>query len=488
MSLDKNHERRKNMQKKGRYSGVLLLIGCLLLAGVSMGGITTEASRFQSSTFVDKQTNESVRKQVLDQQTSGEEIPTRVSKQTFPFYVAMQNEQTVLLWDASKQDSQLIPVATDGKVQIIDWSANKEWIAYLRSPDRKSYSGPWYLWISKADGSKKYQVDSREITGTPKWSPTENMLVYQTREGSREEGIVVRITPNGIERIQTIFQQNEVNEVSDYSWYPDGKSLAVSFPQTQIENLHINQVFLDGTSRTLYRQMTSTITEGIYARDATGLVWSPNGAYLAYFEKPNSGSISADGVPIKVLQIHSQKIFQIGVGLAYPEWLTWSKDSTRLAFINGGDRMATYGKNLRIWEVLNKQVYNKGQTDKVDSLPTFGSKEDAPLLFLRGQEAPWPTEMENHPLVPGQRIWQLNQADQAKPITTGSSATADSSYSLAPTGRQVAYVRLQTPTTGSLFVKDLRTGKEHELLKGVTLSSGYYGSYLPSWIQIAWKR
>lgn len=150
--------------------------------------------------------------------------------------------------------------------------------------------------------------------------------------------------------------------------------------------------------------------------------------------------------------------------------------------------MATYEKKLGIWETLNKQVYSKGQTDKVDSLPAFGSKADAPLLFLRGQEAPWPTQMENLPLVPGQRIWQLDQADQAKAITAGSSATADSSYSLAPTGRQVAYVRLQTHVNGSLFVKDLSTGKEHELLKGVTVSSGYYGSYLPSWIQIAWKR
>ncbi|MDN9012132.1 copper amine oxidase [Brevibacillus laterosporus] len=475
------------MQKRGKCIWVLLLAGYLLPASVSLGGITAEASGLQSSTFANKETIQSSKKQIADQQTS-DAVPTRVSAQTFPFYAALQNENTVLLWDASKQGSQPIPIATDGKVQIADWSANNEWIAYLQSPDPKSYSGPWYLWVSKADGSKKYQVDQREITGTPKWSPTENMLVYQAKENTNEEGIVARITSKGIERVQTIFKQNEVNEVSDYSWYPDGKSLAVSFPQTKTENLHINQVFLDGTSRTLYRQMTSTIAEGIYARDATGLVWSPNGAFLAYFEKPNSPSLSADGVPIKVLQIHSQKTFQIGVGLAYPEWLTWSKDSTRLAFINGVDRMATYGKNLRVWETLNKQVYNKGQTDKVDSLPAFGSKADAPLLFLRGQEAPWPTQMENRPLVPGQRIWQLDQADKAKAITAGSSATADSSYSLAPTGRQVAYVRLQTPANGSLFVKDLSTGKEHELLKGVTLSSGYYGSYLPSWIQIAWKR
>ncbi|OAJ73084.1 copper amine oxidase [Brevibacillus sp. SKDU10] len=475
------------MQKKGKCTRVLLLAGYLLLASVSLGGVTAEASGFQSSTLANKETIQSSNKQISDQRTSDVGIPTRVSTQTFPFYVALQNEHTVLLWDASKQGSQPIPIATDGKVQIVDWSVTKEWIAYLQSPDPKSYSGPWYLWVSKADGSKKYQVDQREITGTPKWSPTENMLAYQTRENSKEEGIVARITPKGVERVQSIFQQNEVNEVSDYSWYPDGKSLAVSFPQTKTENLHINQVFLDGTSRTLYSQMISTV-EGIYARDATGLVWSPNGAYLAYFEKPNSASLSADGVPIKVLQIHSQKTFQIGVGLAYPEWLTWSKDSTRLAFINGVDRMATYGKKLGIWETLNKQVYNKGQTDKVDSLPAFGSKADAPLLFLRGQEAPWPTQLENRPLVPGQRIWQLDKADQAKAITAGSSATADSSYSLAPTGRQVAYVRLQTPANGSLFVKDLSTGKEHELLKGVTLSSGYYGNYLPSWIQIAWKR
>jgi len=173
----------------------LLLAGYLLLASVSLGGVTAEASGFQSSVFANKETTKSSNKQISDQRTFDVEIPTRVSTQTFPFYVALQNEHTVLLWDASKQGSQPIPIATNGKVQIVDWSANKESIAYLQSPDPKSYSGPWYLWISKADGSKKYQVDQREITGTPKWSPTENMLAYQTRENSKEEGIVARITP-----------------------------------------------------------------------------------------------------------------------------------------------------------------------------------------------------------------------------------------------------------------------------------------------------
>lgn len=107
---------------------------------------------------------------------------------------------------------------------------------------------------------------------------------------------------------------------------------------------------------------------------------------------------------------------------------------------------------------------------------------------MRGQETTWSNKIGDHPLVPGQRIWQLDQENQEKAITIDSSQTADSSYSLAPTGRQVAFVRLQTPTNGSLYVKDLVTGREQAVLKGVTLSIGYYGSYLPSWIRITWKR
>lgn len=212
---------------RGKSVGVMLLVACLLMGSVSMGGATTEARSIQSSASLDKQKNKSARNHVMGKQASRLVAPTRVSKQTFPFCVALQNEQTVLLWDASKQGSQPIPVATDGKVQIIDWSVNGEWIAYLRSPVPESYLGPWYLWVSKADESKNYQVDSREITGTPKWSPTENMLVYRTKETSKEQGLVVRITSKGIDRIQTIFQETDLNEVSDYSWYPDGKSFAV---------------------------------------------------------------------------------------------------------------------------------------------------------------------------------------------------------------------------------------------------------------------
>ncbi|WP_232695988.1 copper amine oxidase [Brevibacillus daliensis] len=427
-------------------------------------------------------------------------VSKNVPLSSLPAKIALQNESTIWLWDASQKGSIPKEIVKDGTVQLLDWSADGKWLAYLRSPHKNSYS--WDLWVISADGKQKFQVETLPVYETAKWSPTESMLAYSTVKASttvdnntlrptRQEGRVVQVTPSGVQKISTFYEEVDFTDVSDFSWAPDGKSLAVSYPRINQQKLHIDQVFLNGTSKTLYTLQKSNNTffnedYYIYPRSAIGLVWSPNAEYMAFFLKPNSGSLSADGVPLQVLQVNTKRIYDIGGGLVYPEWLSWSKDSSRLAFIEGGDRMTAYGKHLAIWEALTKQVYDQGKTGMVDTLPQFAPDSSSQLFFLRGKETEW-NYSENKPLVPDQRIWQEDvSSGSEKQLTAGSKVTSDTLYSLSPSHEQMTFVRLTTPTEGSLYMKNLVTGKEVEILRGLTLSPGFYGNYVPSFVRVQW--
>ena len=146
---------------------------------------------------------------------------------------------------------------------------------------------------------------------------------------------------------------------------------------------------------------------------------------VAFFVRYNSGSLSADGVPIQLFNLTqpNQLPIVLGTGLAYSEWLAWSPDSKNLAFIEGTDRIATMNKHLNLAEREGK-VVPASQKEWVDTLPVWSGKGQEVLYFSRGKG----TEYHYDPkkvMVPGQRIWKREENGEQKQVTQGTEQTAD---------------------------------------------------------------
>jgi len=111
--------------------------------------------------------------------------PQRVMADRFPARVAFTNDQHLWLLDGTRPAQEPVQVTHGGSVEILGWSPDGNWLAYLWRETQELYLDKAYLWVVKFDGSLSFQVDARPVLegpcfGKPAWSPVENLLVYST--------------------------------------------------------------------------------------------------------------------------------------------------------------------------------------------------------------------------------------------------------------------------------------------------------------------
>ncbi|HHW43790.1 MAG TPA: hypothetical protein GXX25_08280 [Desulfotomaculum sp.] len=427
-------------------------------------------------------------------------VPAEVYSTTIPSRVAFTRDGYLWVVDGQGNNSpaKAIPVRdTNGKaVKIVGWSPDGRWLAYLQWDTAEFYSGKPYLWVVKADGTGNFQVDPRPVLDAAAWSPRDNVLAYSTQGpggGYAPDGNLKLASLNDGKAAITTLLPDKTGLIADFAWAPDGQSLAVSFARTEGNPLQIDRVTLQGERSGLLKlgePLTEKDQDSIYAWSAEGLKWSPNGRYLAYYLRPNSASLSADGVTLQVLDVQKPgQPLNVGTALNYPQWLAWSPDGSRLACILGGGREATANKHLYIVDMpAGGKIINYGRDGQVDTRPVWTATPPYGLLFCRGPETTaWEGRSDHRGVpVPGQRIWLRAADGTVKPLTGGPADTADYEPHMSLDGKYLIFMRLNQRNSGSLYEMSLDTGELTELCR-LSGNPGYYANYYPASFDIQFK-
>ncbi|GFN22157.1 stalk domain-containing protein [Thermanaeromonas sp. C210] len=414
--------------------------------------------------------------------------PERVYREAFPARVAFTANNNLWLLDGSQAGAQPVQVTKGGSVQILGWSPDGLWLAYLQRETPEPGESKPYLWVVKYDGSSAVQVDPRPVIGEPQWSPRDNILAYSTQDPGLDyiPDCNLKLATVAEEGVQVKPLLDQGLPIEDWAWAPDGQSLAISFRRTAEEPWRIDRLNLRGERTNLIKGMgTGNPIGEVYFSHPVGLKWSPNGRYLAYYLRYNAASLSADGVPLEVLDVENpQKPLNLGIGLPYRRWSAWSPDGNKLAFIEGSGRQATYNKRLLVVTLPEGDITSYGQPGTVDSQPTWlpGPQED--LLFCRGTAATVGDKGYPEAGMSYRRIWRATGDGKAAPLTDGLPDEADWYPSSSLDGLELYFLRLKGSTAGSLYRQPLTGGWPEELVRNITGSSGYYGSYYPPNVSI----
>ncbi|WP_258358536.1 stalk domain-containing protein [Moorella sulfitireducens] len=417
-------------------------------------------------------------------------VAERVYAAPIPARLAFTSGGILYLLEGSQDGAAPVQVTKEDTVAtILGWSHDGRWLAYLLREKQEDEAARPYLWVVRADGSDALQVDPRPVLVDAAWSPVANILAYSTQGpgGGYAPDMNLKlaaIKDDGVQITALLPDGSEV--VEDFAWTPDGQALAVSLPRTEDQPLRIDRLTLAGGRHNLLTLgEAGTAVDEIYFSYATGLTWSPNGRYLAYYLHFNAASLSADGVPFEVLDLDNPgRSLNLGTCLPNRRWLAWSPDGNKLAFIHGSGREATTNKHLGIVTLPEGQIDYYDQPGLVDSQPLWLPAPDDGVLICRGLETTSRENQQPGVLVRHQRIWLAENGGQARPLTTGDPGTADYYPSVSPDGRDLYFLRLESTNSCSLYRQPLDGGPAVELVRNLGGTAGYYGNYYPAWISI----
>ena len=423
-------------------------------------------------------------------------VPENLSPTSLPLHIAFIQDEQLWMLDASKPGAQPFLVLSRNMEQIIGWSHDGKWLAYLQRSSDDKYSGAMNLWVVSSDGQQPKCLDTLPIAYIPPvWSPTDNSIAYQvlmSQANPAKRSLRIAAWANGEWQHHELLLPTYQPLGQGLAWFPDGKSLVVSREHDKDNLPRLYRVNLQGKSSCLFvlpADVAGNYQDGLYILDISDLKLSPDGHYLACFLGINSASLNADGMSLQIIDLQQESLStNLGQALGYPQWVQWSPDSTNLAAILGNDRMASTNKHLEVVKIDSNSLHSKdlSRTSQVDSRPIWSVDGDT-LYFSRGHESKaWLEEGRHQEVqVPGQQIY-CSQDDQLQSLSQPGNEQADYPLSLSPDGQFLAMQRLNYIDQGDLYLMNLKDGRLVKLMEGIQANAGYYGSYLPEMISVYW--
>ncbi len=190
--------------------------------------------------------------------------------------------------DLSTNRSENITKRFDGEYSLISpsWSSDGRWLAFsgyvLPGGIGKSHSDIYKMHISSGRLTNLTKAP-RDISQTPSWSPTADIIVFDSNPGTGARDIfTINADGSGLTRLTRPPHQRATNYAQIAAWSPDGKQIAfTAHIGTEFPDLNVFVMDADGSN---IEQMT-TSPNWDHAP-----CWSPDGRWLVYFSgewKPN---------------------------------------------------------------------------------------------------------------------------------------------------------------------------------------------------------
>ncbi|MGG4489083.1 translocation protein TolB [Metabacillus idriensis] len=225
------------------------------------------------------------------------------------------------------------------------WSFDGRFIAYL---DGDKNGEKMYLFVYDTKQKKNYQPYPTAETRNFQWSPSSNQLAYNSfgvlNVTKTENGI-----PKGFENVSL--------GVSDFGWFPDGKSFIVSSQANLLPTgwgpVHLFKVPVDAQLDTTKIKPFYTIktnTSDLFAVDANLFKWSSDQSWLSFLATPTA-SWSADSNTLCVLSASGTNFQPVGQMLIYEDWIQWAPSENKLAYISGEGRFFVQNKKSVIADI-----------------------------------------------------------------------------------------------------------------------------------------
>jgi TolB protein len=225
-------------------------------------------------------------------------------------------------------------LAGPGQVSKPAWSADGDWVAYLRSPAPPAgnpYAAePSTLWVARSDGADAHPLRSSDVTQFA-WGPAEageNVAFSATNPQTGSSKVFLAGPLSTHPRLM-----GELTDVVSLAWAPSGHLLAISY------DLYGTNGFVGGKLEITPTNGASPPTIINSAASMELASWWPDGKGVIYWADPDSSqSLAADGVPLVSLDVADGRSVTLATTLVHANWLSWSPNGTTLAIVAGGNR------------------------------------------------------------------------------------------------------------------------------------------------------
>jgi dipeptidyl aminopeptidase/acylaminoacyl peptidase len=272
---------------------------------------------------------------------------------------------------------EIRPVGRPGRAA---WSASGEWLAYQQSVSPTVGSPSLEeLWLVRADGSGQTKVGGLPalVNLVFVWSPKDDVLAVMPQGGSDAKGLWL-VRPG---TAATLLASGDA-PVWSFAWSPDGGTLAYSRTLPFTDPLGRSDALLT------IPVIGGPPTQRLVADNAgiLGIAWAPDGRTLLYYDDPqHSGSLLADGVPLKTIALAPS-----ARGGSFPdkkidifdEWI----DTHRFIAVVGGGRFPTSNKTIAICDTATVTCTPIASQPGTVSLEPALSPDRSHVAFVRAAE------------------------------------------------------------------------------------------------------
>ncbi len=235
------------------------------------------------------------------------------------------------------------------------WSPDNQYIAFISKMKAEGKQGKAQLYLmSLKDGEARQVCTMPNGVSDLEWSPDGQRIAFLSRDGEEPKSDPIVIAPNRHQRLWTIRPDYDIPEpitpdgltVWEYSWSPDGKNIALFYStgsdDTDWYRGQIGVVPADGGD---VRQLTNL------TRQASALTWSPDSSRLAFISGEWSDPCQGGGdVFILSLTENNTQPRNLTPDISFsPAWCRWFPDGQRLLY-TGWDGMTQQIGILDEWD------------------------------------------------------------------------------------------------------------------------------------------